>query len=370
MAKKYIVDLNEDEVSQLQAIIKKGKHKARTITRANILLMATDRERDQAIASIVRAHVATVQRIREKFVIGGLDFALKDEVHPPKPKKLDEKQEAFLIATACSKPPEGRVRWTMQLLADHLVNLGIIDSISDETIRQTLKKNEIKPWLKEQWCIPEVNAEYVFRMEDVLDLYNEPYDPKRPVVCFDERPYQLVEEVRLPLPPEPEQPERYDFEYKRNGTVNLFACFQPLAGWRHIEVTERRTKADFALQMKKLVDIDYQDADIIRLVVDNLNIHTPSALYEVFPPEEARRIIQKLEFHYTPKHASWLNQVEIELSVLSRQCLERRIPNAETLTSEIAAWEKQRNQQKASVYWGFQTKDARRKMQRLYPDLT
>ncbi|MCW5318706.1 hypothetical protein GTQ43_35040 [Nostoc sp. KVJ3] len=143
-----------------------------------------------------------------------------------------------------------------------------------------------------------------------------------------------------------------------------------MAGWRHIEVTERRTKADFALQMKKLVDIDYQDADIIRLVVDNLNIHTPSALYEVFPPEEARRIIQKLEFHYTPKHASWLNQVEIELSVLSRQCLERRIPNAETLTSEIAAWEKQRNQQKASVYWGFQTKDARRKMQRLYPDLT
>ncbi|MCW5318708.1 hypothetical protein GTQ43_35050 [Nostoc sp. KVJ3] len=143
MAKKYIVDLNEDEVSQLQAIIKKGKHKARTITRANILLMATDRERDQAIASIVRAHVATVQRIREKFVIGGLDFALKDEVHPPKPKKLDEKQEAFLIATACSKPPEGRVRWTMQLLADHLVNLGIIDSISDETIRQTLKKTKL-----------------------------------------------------------------------------------------------------------------------------------------------------------------------------------------------------------------------------------
>lgn len=143
-----------------------------------------------------------------------------------------------------------------------------------------------------------------------------------------------------------------------------------MAGWRHIEVTERRTKADFAKQMKNLVDVCYRDADVIRLVVDNLNIHTPSALYEVFPPEEARRIIQKLEFHYTPKHASWLNQVEIELSVLSRQCLERRIPNAETLTSEIAVWEKQRNQQKASVYWGFQTKDARRKMERLYPNLT
>jgi len=207
-------------------------------------------------------------------------------------------------------------------------------------------------------------------MEDVLDLYNEPYDPKRPVVCFDERPYQLVEEVRLPIPTEPGQAERYDYEYKRNGVVNLFALFEPLAGWRHIEVTQRRTKIDFAKQLKELVDVHYRDAEVIRLVVDNLNIHTPSTLYEAFAPQEARRIIQKLEFHYTPKHASWLNQVEIELSVLSRQCLERRIPNAETLTSEIAAWEKQRNQQKASVYWGFQTKDARRKMQRLYPSLT
>lgn len=221
--------------------------------------------------------------------------------------------------------------------------------------------------MKEQWCIPEVNAEYVLRMEDLLDLYNEPYDPKRPVVCFDECSYQLVEEVRLPLPPEPEQPERYDFEYKRNGAVNLFAYFQPLNGWRHIEVTQRRTKHDFAKQMKDLVDIYHRDADLIRLVVDNLNIHTPAALYEVFEPREARRIVQKLEFHYTPKHASWLNQVEIELSVLSRQCLERRIPDIQTLSSEIATWEKQRDLKRTSVYWRFQTTDARRKMERLYP---
>ncbi len=145
MAKKYIVDLNEDEVSQLQSRIKKGKHKARTISRANILLMASEGETDQAIADTVRAHIATVQRIREKFVIGGLDFALKDEAHPPKPKKLDGKQEAFLIATACSNPPSGRVRWTMQLLADHLVSVGIVDSISDETVRQTLKKMKLNP---------------------------------------------------------------------------------------------------------------------------------------------------------------------------------------------------------------------------------
>ena len=204
-------------------------------------------------------------------------------------------------------------------------------------------------------------------MEDLLDLYNEPYDPKRPVVCFDETPYQLVEEVRQPLPPGPDQPERYDYEYKRNGSVNLFAYFQPLTGWRHIEVTKQRTKADFAKQMKDLVDIYCRDADVIRLVVDNLNIHNPAALYEVFEPQEARRIIRKLEFHYTPKHASWLNQVEIELSVLSRQCLERRIGDRQLLKSEIAAWEQQRNMERASVNWRFQTTDARRKMERLYP---
>jgi len=206
-------------------------------------------------------------------------------------------------------------------------------------------------------------------MEDVLDLYNEPYDPKRPVICFDETPYQLIEEVRKPLPPEPDQPERYDFEYKQNGSVNLFAYFQPLAGWRHIEVTKQRTKVDFAKQMKDLVDIYCREADVIRLVVDNLNIHNPAALYEVFEPSEARRIIQKLEFHYTPKHASWLNQVEIELSVLSRQCLERRIPEVEILKSEIIVWEKQRNQEQASVNWRFKTKDARNKLERLYPSV-
>jgi hypothetical protein len=187
-------------------------------------------------------------------------------------------------------------------------------------------------------------------MEDVLDLYNEPYDPKKPTLCLDEGPYQLLEEVRLPLPPEPHQPEGYDCEYKRNSIVNLFAFFEPIAGWRHIEVTQSRTKADFAKQLKDLVDVYYPQADVIPLLVDNLNIHTPSVLYEVFSPQEARRIIRKLEFHYTPKHASWLNQVEIELSVLSRQCLERRIPNVEILSSEIAISESQRNQQKPGVY--------------------
>jgi hypothetical protein len=201
-------------------------------------------------------------------------------------------------------------------------------------------------------------------MEDVLDLY---FDPGRPQVCFDERPYQLVAEARLPLPAHPGQPERYDYEYQRKGTCNLFAFFQPLAGWRHVKVTDRRTKQDFAPCMKELVDVYFPEAQVIRVVLDNLNTHTPAALYETFEPEEARRILRKLEFHPTPKHGSWLKMVEIELSVLASQCLDRRIPEVGTLEREVAAWEKERNDQGATVHWRFAVADARLKLSRFYP---
>lgn len=204
-------------------------------------------------------------------------------------------------------------------------------------------------------------------MEGVLELYSRPYDPQEPVVCFDERPVQLVSETRVPLPPEPGKPERYDYEYKREGTCNLFAFFQPLQGWRHIKVTKHRTSEDFALCMQYLVDVLFPEAAQIHLVLDNLNTHTPAALYQTFPPEEALRILSKLEFHYTPKHGSWLNMVELEFSVLSRQCLERRIPSITKLRQEIEAWEQERNQNRATVNWRFSTADARTRFERLYP---
>jgi uncharacterized small protein (DUF1192 family) len=204
-------------------------------------------------------------------------------------------------------------------------------------------------------------------MEDVLDLYAEPYNPAFPVVCFDERPYQLVAETRQPLPMEPGQPLRYDFEYERKGTCNLFVYLQPLMGWRHVVVTERRTGNDFAQRMHELVYVHFPQAEKIRLVVDNLNIHTPAAFYQVFEPAEARRLVQRLEFHYTPKHGSWLNMVEAELAVLSGQCLDQRIPEIEQLRHEIAAWEVERNARKATVNWQFKTVDARTKLKRLYP---
>lgn len=204
-------------------------------------------------------------------------------------------------------------------------------------------------------------------MEAVLELYSRPYDPQEPVVCFDERPVQLVSETRVPLPPEPGKPERYDYEYKREGTCNLFAFFQPLQGWRQIKVTERRTSEDFALCMQYLVDVLFPEAARIHLVLDNLNTHTPAALYQTFPPQEALRILSKLEFHYTPKHGSWLNMVELEFSVLSRQCLERRIPSITELQQETEAWEQERNQNRATVNWRFSTVDARTRFERLYP---
>ena len=204
-------------------------------------------------------------------------------------------------------------------------------------------------------------------MEDVLDLYAEPYDEARPTVGFDETSKQLIGERRAPLPAESGQPERYDYEYSREGVRNLFLFCEPQRGYRHVAVTEQRTMQDFAHQMKWLVDVGYPRAERIRVVLDNLNTHKAAALYETFAPEEARRVLRKLEFHYTPKHGSWLNIAEIELSVFSRQCLDRRIGDEETLRREVKKLEDERNAACAKIEWRFTTEDARRKLHRLYP---
>ena len=204
-------------------------------------------------------------------------------------------------------------------------------------------------------------------MEDVLDLYAEPYDPQRPTVTFDETRKQLIVEKRHPLPPRPGHPARYDYEYKRNGTRNLFLFCEPQAGWRHVVVTEHRTMHDFAHQMRGLVDEHFPDAEVIRVVLDNLNTHKAASLYETFPPAEARRIAKKLEFPHTPKHGSWLNMAEIEFSILQRQCLDRRLPDEATLRHELAAYEARRNAARATIEWRFTIQEARIKLHHLYP---
>jgi hypothetical protein len=206
-------------------------------------------------------------------------------------------------------------------------------------------------------------------MEDVLEVYTRPYDPRRPLVCFDETSKQLLRDARPAQPPAPGRPTRVDYEYEREGVLNLFLCCEPLAGRRWVDVTAQRTRRDWALQIQQLVDVRYPDAECIVLVMDQLNTHPPGALYDVFAPAEAKRLADKLEIHYTPKHGSWLNIAEIEFSVLSRQCLDRRVPDAATLTREVAAWQERRNAAARPVDWRFTTADARIKLKRLYPSL-
>ena len=215
--------------------------------------------------------------------------------------------------------------------------------------------------------VSRVSGEFVARMEEVLDLYHQEYNPERPVVCFDETSRQLTGDVRPPIKAAPGRVERYDTEYQRNGTRNLFMICEPKGGWRHVEVTGRRTAVDFAHQMKWLVDGAYPDAEVIRLVLDNLNTHKPGSLYEAFEPSEARRIAKRLEFHYTPTHGSWLNMAEIELSVFSRQCLNRRVGDEALLRREVAALERERNEAAAIIDWRFSTQDARSKLHHIYP---
>lgn len=230
------------------------------------------------------------------------------------------------------------------------------------------EKNELRPHLREQWVIPpEQNADFVCAMEDVLEVYQRPKDPAHPLVCFDEASKQLVGHVAPAVPPRPGQPGREDYEYVRNGTANLFMFSAPLDGWREVKVTEQRTAIDFAYAIRDLLDVHFPKAERVTLVMDNLNTHKPASLYEAFPPEEARRLIEKLEIHYTPKHGSWLNMAEIELSALGRQCLDRRIPDAKILKREVRTWVRERNRTRRRIDWRFRTADARIKLKRLYP---
>ncbi len=367
---RYRVTLSEKERTQLQELLSKGRAQVREVKRAQILLAAAEGATEQAIVKAVRTSAATIYRTKRSFIEEGLDVALHEAQRPGGHRKLSGKEEALLIATACSAPPEGRARWTLDLLAGEMINLTEHSSLSRATVGRRLAENDLKPWQRKMWCVPKVDSEYVARMEDVLDLYAQPPDPKRPVVCFDESPTQLIGEVRDPQPMAPGQPARFDYEYVRNGTANLFVQYDVHAGWRHVEVTEQRTSYQFAHQMKALVDQHYPKAEYIRVVLDNLSTHTAAALYDTFEPAEARRILRRLEFHYVPKHASWLNMVEIEIGVLKQQCLARRISNREMLAHEIAVWQAHRNAATSRIRWMFTTEHAREKLGRVYRPLT
>jgi transposase len=279
---RYRVTLTQHERNELGTLLSGGRQAARKLKRAQILLAADAGVGDEEIAASVGVGGSTLYRTKRRFVEGNLERALSEEPRPGAERKLTGKEEALLVATACSNPPAGRARWTLELLAGEMIKLTAHESLSRETVRRRLADNDLKPWRRKMWCVPQVDADYVARMEDVLDLYAEPLNPQRPVVCFDESPIQLIGEVRRPIAPGPGRIERYDCEYRRNGTANLFVFLDVNRPWRRVKVTARRTAADFAVCMRELADLHYPNAERIRVVLDNLSTHSAGALYQTF----------------------------------------------------------------------------------------
>lgn len=367
----YRVELTPDERDQLTQMLSKGQHSARKLKRANLLLLADGHlHSDTEISTLLHVSTSTIYRTKRRFVEYGLEFALAEGYRPGQPKMLDAKEDAMLVTIACTTPPQGRSRWTLSLLANQFVALTDVDSISLETVRQRLKQNELKPWQQKMWCIGTMDADYIAQMEHVLDIYAEEADENYPVVNFDEAMKQLVSEVTPLKPAKPGQVTKQDYEYKRETVANIFMMFDRHRGWRCAKATPNKKSTDFAECMRDLVDIHYPNAKKIRLVLDNFTTHRPASLYKAFPAAEARRILKRLEFNYTPKHASWLNMAEIEIGVMNRQCLDRRIGNWDLLTSELKAWENNRNSEKASINWMFDVDGARQKLNRAYGTLT
>lgn len=384
----HIVRLSEQEVEVLKNLTHKGAgESARTIMHANVLLFSNDalpeKKTNREIADLFDISPTTVNTIRNTYTNDGLEAAIKRKTRltPPHISKITGDFEAKVIAMALGPTPKGVVRWTLRLLAEYSEERKYIVSISHSAIGDMLNTNQVKPHLSKYWCIPKENdVHFVLHMEDVLGIYKRPYNPKIPVICMDEKPVQLLDEIcervsakPLRISPEteillPGSPEKIDYQYERCGTASIFMFCEPLGGWRHTVALPTRKKGDFALLMREVSDYYYADADKIILISDNLNTHTPSSFYEAFPAEIAYRLAQKFEFHYTPRHGSWLNIAENELSSLSVQCLgNKRVNSVDELNEMIAAWEISCNSKQKGVKWHFTAEDARIKLRRLYP---
>ncbi len=364
MSPRYRVTLTEQERSELDALTKRGKISARKFVHARALLLCDAGAGGPAwkvadAAEALGITSRTIEHIKKQFVEEGLEAALdrKPLKKPPRKIEFDGAFEARLIALACSDAPDGRARWTVRLLADKVVELEIAESVSQMTVQRILKKTNLN--------LTSASTEKS-RRKGAPHL---PYDPCYPVICMDESSKQLIGEVREPVPCAPGRVARMGGAYVRNGVAEIFMEVEPLSGKRHVAITERRTRKDWASQIKEMLDERYPDAVKVRWVMDNLNTHSIASLCEAFDPKEARRLAERLDIHYTPQHGSWLNMAEIELSVLKGQCLGRRIDNMESMKTEVVAWEQDRNNSLKKIDWQFTTSDARIRLTRLYPKL-
>ena len=376
MQKIYVVRLTDQERDELREVVKKLKGTGQKVRRAQILMKADadgPNWTDERIAEAYECRVRTVERLRQRLVERGFEETLHraERAQPPVEKLLSGEQEARIIATRLGPPPKGYAHWTLRLLARKVVELEIADSVSHETVRHTLKKTGMTTRKIEYWVIPpEADGEFVANMEEVLETYARPYNPAAPVLCMDEQPVQLLRETRAPIPATARHGKRVDYEYERAGTANIFMFAEPLACWREVAVRERKTKMDWAAEMARLLEGRYATCEKVIVVCDNLNTHTKGAFYEVFEPERARSFVRRIEFCHTPKHGSWLNIAENELSCLTRQCVaDQRFPDVSKLREATEAWSNDVNGTQRGVDWQMKISGARTKLKSVYPTI-
>jgi transposase len=385
---KYKVLLSTAEIEYLKEITHRGAHNsARKIMHANVLLNTNDmspaKRTDREISEIFGISKTTVSAIRKTYSESGIEAALNRKTRADAPilSKITGEFEAQVIAAALGSAPKGRANWTLRLLAEYCMEKQYIVSISHTAIGELLNTNEVKPHLSKYYCIPKENdSHFVAHMEDVLGIYQKPHNPRIPVICMDEKPIQLLDDIRervnaKPLRTDPDtglikhgELEKIDYQYERCGIASIFVFCEPLAGWRYMKALDTRKKSDFATMVRHVGDTFYPDVDKIILIADNLNTHNSSSFYETFPPKIAYQLSQKFEFHYTPKHGSWLNIAESELGSMALQALgNQRINSVDLLNEILVDWQTDRNTRQKGVNWQFTNDDARIKLKRLYP---
>ena len=345
------IRLKSKERGMLKRFVNKGSAKAREIKRANILLLSDKKKAPKEMHEFLGVSKRTIQMVKERYLDGGLKKALHDRPRSGSPVKFSGRTRAKLTALACTKSPKGYDRWSLRLLSNRAVELGLGGGDFSESIEFNFKKDDIKPHLKRQWCLSRMDSNFIWNREQVLSVYERRYSSRHPVICFDERPCQLIEDVLIPVPMKPGRRRREDYEYKRKGTCCILMAIEPKTGKRIVEVSQRRIKVDYARFMCRLANEYFQADKKITLVQDNLNTHNPTSFYENLLAEEAFALTERFEMVYTPKHASWLNMAEIEFSALSKQCLDRRIGDIETMGEEVGVWVKERNTDRVKINW-------------------
>lgn len=365
--KKQHIQLSENDRQYLESLLATGELPVK-VYRRGLALLELDRGKTYtAVAETLSVCNSTVSTWGKNYLERGL-LCLHDRPRSGRPIEIDGGQRAKVTALACSKPPSGHERWTLRLLADKAVELDYCDHISHTKVQQILEANEVKPHLKRMWCIGTLDSRFLARMEHLLALYRLPYDPRYPVVCFDERPCFLIGDRVDPIPLQSGKVRKEHYAYEKLGSCALLMSIEPLTGRRIAQVHARRTKKEFTLFCQALAAA-YPEALKIRLVLDNLNTHDKSAFYEYLPADEARALAERFEFHFTPKSASWLNMIEIEFSAISRQCLNRRIPTIEELSREVLALVAERDEKRIKIDWQFTIQSARKKLNRHYVDV-